>query len=97
MEEAVHRLLQHHAQVPRVARLLDWRYRLSFLACCLPDCCAVLCCSRAACCAAQAMVELLDPAGQYFGNRVIAQGVPTAPDETPADALVFKRLMQVGT
>eukprot|EP00775_Hariotina_reticulata_P011392 gene11392-11540_t len=43
---------------------------------------------------ADAMVDLLDPQGAYFGGRVIAQGVPTAPDEVPGDAVVFKRLMQ---
>jgi hypothetical protein len=42
------------------------------------------------------MVDLLDPQGAYFGGRVIAQGAPTAPDEAPGDAVVFKRLMQVG-
>ncbi|KAF6256557.1 HAD-like domain-containing protein [Scenedesmus sp. NREL 46B-D3] len=43
---------------------------------------------------ADAMVELLDPTGHYFGSRVIAQGVPSGPDDSPADAVVFKRLMQ---
>ena len=42
----------------------------------------------------QAMIELLDPSRQYFGGRVIAQGVPTGPDESPADTVVFKQLVQ---
>lgn len=39
------------------------------------------------------MVELLDPAGTYFGDRIIAQGASGQQDEQ-AMALT-KRLMQV--
>jgi hypothetical protein len=41
------------------------------------------------------MAELLDPKGQYFGNRIIAQGVNLAPGEEPAADVQYKRLMQV--
>jgi hypothetical protein len=42
----------------------------------------------------QAMVELLDPAGQYFGQRVIAQA-PAAEDAPGDAAIVVKRLTAV--
>lgn len=40
------------------------------------------------------MVELLDPTGVYFNGRVIAQGVPSGPEDGVTDVAVFKRLMQ---
>jgi hypothetical protein len=47
-------------------------------------------------CVLQAMAELLDPEGRYFGGRVIAQGVPEAAEEGAPAPMVFKRLLQVG-
>jgi hypothetical protein len=51
--------------------------------------------TRVLVCCLQAMAELLDPDGRYFGGRIIAQGVPEVGEDGAPQPLVFKRLLQV--